>query len=412
MRNRNIVGWVACRHVAKQRVGMSWCAPCRPTAAPCDGMPPNGFVASRRSRPALQRRGMAPLELVMALPILLFIMALMVNAGVQEAWKVRALCVARNGLWGNRMGRSLAGDPLPNYPLLNYWPSLTWPGQTALGNAPGVDDQRVDLPVARGPTLSAGTGSVIGVYSELLDPSRDLMQGNAQASQTYPLLAKVLHGFTVNAQDAMLDNSWQFWTPHPTIVPAPQIPGSNTGLRIPLIYQLPDSPQSSNASDQNLAQNYMTAVMALYNFMATNTALNSLNGIDNDDMSYRIQLAFSGLNYGAFVPSLQGIFVPGPCPCNQGLCTVDNSQVQPLVDDPTQGLIARIKGGPAPGPLGVAKTMTQAYLAMYQWAQQQIQNMGSAEPPPSPAQMAAMQSQLQQIQQDIDQLNQFLGTLP
>jgi hypothetical protein len=38
---------VACRHVAKQGVGTSHDPPCRPTAAPCDGMPPTIDVQLR-----------------------------------------------------------------------------------------------------------------------------------------------------------------------------------------------------------------------------------------------------------------------------------------------------------------------------------------------------------------------------
>ena len=45
------------------------------------------------------RRGLAPLELVLALPILLFVMALIVCYGTISAWKVREHSVARLAAW-------------------------------------------------------------------------------------------------------------------------------------------------------------------------------------------------------------------------------------------------------------------------------------------------------------------------
>ncbi|MBM4076542.1 MAG: hypothetical protein FJ267_13005, partial [Planctomycetes bacterium] len=60
---------------------------------------------------------MAPLEFVLALPMLLIMMALMINFGVAGAWKVRAQVNSRYAGWRtltNRTGESNAIPP--------YWP--------------------------------------------------------------------------------------------------------------------------------------------------------------------------------------------------------------------------------------------------------------------------------------------------
>ena len=99
------------------------------------------MITSSRSR-----RGLAMLELVLALPILLFIMALIINYGTIAAWKVREHSVARLAVWETRWPRSGATDPRPS-----YWPAAASMESSDQGTVAGMDDSRVDLPVARGP---------------------------------------------------------------------------------------------------------------------------------------------------------------------------------------------------------------------------------------------------------------------
>ena len=70
-----------------------------------------------------RRRGLAPLELVLSLPILLMVMALMINFGTVACWKVRGLGVSRQCVWGNRWPRSTA-----NFPQPVFWPQSSPPG--------------------------------------------------------------------------------------------------------------------------------------------------------------------------------------------------------------------------------------------------------------------------------------------
>lgn len=152
----------------------------------------------------LRRRGLAPLELVLAIPILLFLMALMVNYGTVASWKVRSLTVARNALWASR---TLRWDSLATAPRPAYWPAnaaITHPGAERLDS---LDDSRVRQPIARGPVLTIAPTSVV-VNESLLDPTRGLSMGATTLERPFPLMAS-LGRYTLRAQERLLDNRWQ-----------------------------------------------------------------------------------------------------------------------------------------------------------------------------------------------------------
>ncbi len=71
------------------------------------------------------------------------------------------------------------------------------------GTVAGMDDSRVDLPVARGPLPQAT------VNSELLDPTRGLREGSAELTRKYPLLGK-MGTYTIDAQTWLIDDKWQY----------------------------------------------------------------------------------------------------------------------------------------------------------------------------------------------------------
>src|SRR5438309_1547037 len=73
---------------------------------------PKAEVPRQKTKP---RRGLAMLELTLALPIMLFVMALIYNYGIAAAWKVRENSVARLAIWQSRWPRSGASDPKPSY---------------------------------------------------------------------------------------------------------------------------------------------------------------------------------------------------------------------------------------------------------------------------------------------------------
>ena len=94
---------------------------------------------------AKRARGLAPLEMVLSLPILLFLMALIINYGTVASWKVRGLSAARHAVWSSRWPRARDASPRPGY----WRPPESEMGARGAGDVPELDDLRVDLPVVR-----------------------------------------------------------------------------------------------------------------------------------------------------------------------------------------------------------------------------------------------------------------------
>ena len=104
------------------------------------------FIGPVRAR---RRRGLAPLEFVMALPILLFVMALMINFGTVAVWKVRAWASPATPSWANRSPYPTV-DSGPNDDFCttaNLPPPSFWPGNVpvpaALPEESALDGPRV-----------------------------------------------------------------------------------------------------------------------------------------------------------------------------------------------------------------------------------------------------------------------------
>lgn len=166
------------------------------------------------------RRGLAMLELVLALPFILFLMALIVCYGIVATWRVREHSVARLAVWESRWPRTGSSDPRPT-----YWPATASMECSSQGNVPAMDDSSVDLPVARGPLPGAT------VNSDLLDPTRGLLEGSASLTRGYPLLGK-MGRYTMDAQSWLIDDKWQYQTPVMGM-------SSNTQRRIPVCTHWP-----------------------------------------------------------------------------------------------------------------------------------------------------------------------------
>ena len=103
------------------------------------------------------------LELVLALPILLFIMALIYDYGVVAAWKVRENSVARLAVWQTRWPRTGATDPRPS-----YWPARRHDERSRPRERAGHGRQPRRSAGRRGPLQGAT------VDSEVLDETRGL----------------------------------------------------------------------------------------------------------------------------------------------------------------------------------------------------------------------------------------------
>ncbi len=306
--------------------------------------------AKRQIRHA--RRGLAPLELVLGLPLLLMVMALAIYVGNAASWKLRAANVARDTVWNTRWPR---GGQTP-WPV--GWPNAGGLSAAGAGNVQVLYNASIDQPVVRGPMLGQTQ-----VNRNLLDPTRGLQQGNSSIQRPAPLLSS-LGNFSFNLQDQILDDGFQYQRMGMS---------SNVQRREPIIYNLAQASPS-------LVQQYIQAVTAIISAPFQP----QLAPLDKDPDI----LAFYG-SYHDFHPPLGGF------------CTLDNQTVQALV----QQLVLRIQGQKQPPVHGVPWTMANFFLQMYKAEQQALQNL-------PPDQQAGAQAQIAQLGTYIGQLNSFIGTVP
>jgi hypothetical protein len=191
-----------------------------------------GHLARRKLR-----RGLAPLEMVLVLPLLMFIMALMVNYATAACWKVRTLTAARQGMWRARMNywRGDGDRHLPDWPT---------EGRISLsGGAPLTDiatlwaRPEIDKAFLRGPTIvnegpypdpGQSQGASIGVRArDNMSITAGVAEGQSRLARSLPLLknmrmtreeasrvtgatARDMGQFSYNLRHALVDNRWQF----------------------------------------------------------------------------------------------------------------------------------------------------------------------------------------------------------
>lgn len=161
-----------------------------------------------------RRQGLAPLELTLALPMLVIMMALMIDFGVVGAWKVRTQTNARYAAWRTVNARTGEHNPTPP-----YW-SASAPLTTQTG--PDLDDaatlwnsqQDLLCPCVRGNQLSAPSAPNTVNVPGRLDVDGFVLQGNAQLERPLPLLRSAVRGgqFRFNLTQDIFDNQWQFYS--------------------------------------------------------------------------------------------------------------------------------------------------------------------------------------------------------
>ncbi len=288
------------------------------------------------------------LELALALPILLFIMALIINYGAVAAWKVREHSAARRAVWQTRWPRTGASDPRPG-----YWPTAATMAASDRGNVPGMDDSRVDQPVARGPIPRAI------VDANLLDPTRGLRVGSGDYTRQYPLLRK-LGKYTITAENWLVDDKWQ-WQRMPL--------SDNWQRRVPVLYALAKAPAS-------LVNSYVQSVLAI----ARAPFAAQLRPLDNDP-----DFIYYGALFGWGGP-------PDFHPRVQNMCTTDRR----LTDQSVKNLIDHIQGNKRRHISSVAEVMARSFLSLYRRALAQSQN-------------PILQSNIAQLQQFLKQLSAGSG---
>ena len=175
---------------------------------------------------------------------------------------------------------------------------------------------------------------------------------------------------------------------------------ANVDRRIPVLWALP------TVQDPGLMQAYIQAVIAVYYA----SFAPSLYPLDYNTEFIRYSRTFGWRVWDTAAPDyypLPGQFCTSDATVVQqqvnGLLTAIQNVPRRMTDDLiSQSMVAdgNNPGGP-PHPRG-----------LYPWVIWELQNRINAVPAPPPDQVAAMQAQIKQLQQNIDTLQQFLNTLP
>src|SRR5262245_32134723 len=116
-----------------------------------------------------RRSGLAPVELVLAIPLILFTVALSVIIGNAACWKIRASIVARNEIWSNRRPRSdTPADPRP----------AGWPQSATMNHSASRPLSDLNVPAFQNP-LIRGPMPNVTVNSRLFDPTQAVRLGRS-----------------------------------------------------------------------------------------------------------------------------------------------------------------------------------------------------------------------------------------
>jgi hypothetical protein len=311
----------------------------------------------------------------MVLPIMLLVMALMVNFGAVASWKIRGLSVARYELWSHRFQHD---GPQPNgpYPRPAYWPTSDGSTTVNLGAGGGgpvaaLDDPRINQPVVRGPTVGD-----FGVDSDVLDPTVGMQTGSADLQRPFAML-KRMGTYHLRAEErAFSQNCWQYETKglH-----------WNTERRIPYLYVLPRT-----GKELGLAMRYINAAVAIFYAPFQR----DLWPLDTDEEFIMYNYRFG---WGRGAPDFH--------PRLAGFCDTQEDQVRTSVDD----LVNRIQGNKDRRIPSVADRMTQAFIRLYRRVIAALNQQLNSVPPPSPGEIASIKQEIAQLEQKIQLLQQPLG---
>lgn len=164
----------------------------------------------RQPVPLNRRAGLAPLEFVLNLPIMLFVMALMIIFGTAGAWKVRAHANARQAAWRAFWPRTGNNDPNPS-----NWPQSAPMSYNSQSPSIFPGDPYAEFPVVRGPVLiEPESGKFLPIRNRTLDMTAGLSAGYARIRRDYPIFKRLPpHEIDFPRHHLVFDGSrWQFGT--------------------------------------------------------------------------------------------------------------------------------------------------------------------------------------------------------
>ena len=151
------------------------------------------------------RSGLAPLELTLSLPIMLFVMGLMIIVGTTASWKIRTVTNSRQAVWRTIDPRDGEYDPH----------SRGWPAdarmETEEGSAPIDFDPYDEHEVVRGQPLSAPTGEQLQVRESIFNMQAGLVNGVTELERPFPVMGNMpprqIH---LLREHPLLSGDWQF----------------------------------------------------------------------------------------------------------------------------------------------------------------------------------------------------------
>ncbi len=306
------------------------------------------------------RRGLAPVEFVLWLPVLLLVAALMINFGTMAGWRLRGEVVSRDSAWRVRWPRTGANEPRPD--------ATTWPAgapMTVEADEPlaGLDIPAIQHPVARGPLPNGFE------VRPLLDPDdRGATQGQAQIIRPYPMISRLGDYNSGEIKNSTVDQLWQ--------VAQMGIPTNKT-RRIPYLYMLPKAAAE-------YPQAFLAAVQALFNM----PHFDALVVLDRDEDVRR----YIG-HYVDFHPRIRADMAEtDPAVVRRRKITTDARLVDTLDrnGNVVLGAISRLP-----------RSMTDFFLNMYQAAIQDLQ-----------ARLNQMRSEMAQLPNHVRDLQRLQSQLP
>ena len=176
----------------------------------------SSIASNSKFRVPRLRHGLAPLEFVLALPILVMMMALMIDFGVVGAWKIRTQTNARYAGWRTLTSRTGEFNATPP-----YWPSSA--NLSARSGNPLTDvnqqwDASQDLlcPCVRGQQLTAPNATAAVNVPGRLEMDDNVIQGHAALERNLPLFRGALPAtggkFRFDINQDLFDNHWQYYT--------------------------------------------------------------------------------------------------------------------------------------------------------------------------------------------------------
>jgi hypothetical protein len=302
-----------------------------------------------------RRRGLAPLEFTLALPLLLMAMALMVLIGTAGAWKVRTSANARQAIFRSMYPRTTDNDAEPS----NWWPQSASMNYQGGGTSFLTDDPYANHPVVRGPSIAdPETGNALRVLIDTLDMPDGMRSGRATINHEPPMWSRLGYRNAFSRNNVLFaGQTWQYGNLG--------IP-DNDSRRILYTYDYEMSKYAPDAAGQ---------ARAAANAILTGPYRQELMVLDRD--------AELRAWYGNDID-----FHPEP----RSACTHDIAYLRSVI---LPDLLQRISDVP--------RNMAQRFLSMYQ---QQLQQLDAMQPP-----VPSGDPRRVDLQQKIQQLQDFLTTL-